>query len=142
VRSSTSGSVNISGDNEVIMEFHPPATGKPNFVFQGKAEPCKELEAVLLFDGEKFTIEKLARSIRSLRHIPQQSGNAGMASSSPGMTSGGGERLGGPPVETERIESPQREGEGGGDVELEERGGGGKKGAKEGVNLSPFSYQT
>ncbi|GAQ80656.1 hypothetical protein KFL_000590090 [Klebsormidium nitens] len=128
VRSSTSGSLHISGDNEVTMEFHPPAAGKPNFVFQGKAEPCKELEAVLFFDGESFTIEKLARSIGSLRHIKQQSGG--------GMTSAGAERQGGAAVEAERIDSPVQERDGGGgaksDGEQEERPEVGKKGPKQG----------
>lgn len=143
VRSSTSGSLHISGDNEVTMEFHPPAAGKPNFVFQGKAEPCKELEAVLLFDGESFTIEKLARSIGSLRHIKQQSGggmtSAGMMGTSAGtemLTSAGGERQGGAAAETERIDSPMQERDGGNgaksDGEQEERPEVGKKGLKQG----------
>uniref|UniRef100_A0A7N0V9I1 Transcription elongation factor Eaf N-terminal domain-containing protein n=1 Tax=Kalanchoe fedtschenkoi TaxID=63787 RepID=A0A7N0V9I1_KALFE len=63
------GSMHKRKDNRVSVEFQNNQPGKPKVVFEGSSEDYKENEAVLIFDGESFRLERLHRSVKQLRHV-------------------------------------------------------------------------
>ncbi|KAL3699831.1 hypothetical protein R1sor_017853 [Riccia sorocarpa] len=65
------GTLHNSTENKVTVEFFNNQAGKPKVGFQGNSEECKELDAVLFFDGKSFTLERMHRAVKSLRHIRQ-----------------------------------------------------------------------
>lgn len=73
------GSLFKSTDNKVTVEFCNNQAGKPKVSFQGNSEDCKELDAVIFFDGNSFRLEHLHRSVKSLRHLRLPGESAGSA---------------------------------------------------------------
>ena len=43
----------------MTVEHRNKQPGKPPAVYQGHGEPCQDLDFILVFDGENFTLEKL-----------------------------------------------------------------------------------
>ncbi|EXB65618.1 hypothetical protein L484_025884 [Morus notabilis] len=75
------GSLRKTKENRVTVEFHNNQLGKPKVTFDGSSEDYKN-DAVLLFDGETFRMERLHRSVNHLRHRRQPGESAAAASSS------------------------------------------------------------
>ncbi|CAN8232907.1 unnamed protein product [Cochlearia groenlandica] len=66
------GSFHKSKDNKVTLEFqNNQANGKPNVRFDGVSEDYNDndKDAILLFDGESFRMEKLHRSVKRLKYL-------------------------------------------------------------------------
>lgn len=51
------------------MEFHNNQQGRPKWNFEGSSENYKGNDAVLLFDGESFRLERLHRAVKRLRNV-------------------------------------------------------------------------
>ncbi|CAM8886049.1 unnamed protein product [Rhodiola kirilowii] len=66
---SRAGSMHKRKDNRVSVEFQNNQPGKPKVVFEGSSEDYKENEAVLIFDGKSFRLERLHRAVKQLRHV-------------------------------------------------------------------------
>ncbi|MCO5588577.1 hypothetical protein L7F22_042534 [Adiantum nelumboides] len=71
------GSLFKSTDNKVTVDFCNNQAGKPKVSFQGNSEDCKELDAVIFFDGKSFRLERLHRAVKSLRHVRLPGESAG-----------------------------------------------------------------
>eukprot|EP00252_Welwitschia_mirabilis_P010449 TRINITY_DN23719_c0_g1_i1.p1 TRINITY_DN23719_c0_g1~~TRINITY_DN23719_c0_g1_i1.p1 ORF type:complete len:332 (+),score=91.46 TRINITY_DN23719_c0_g1_i1:165-1160(+) len=69
IDTSRPGTMHKSKENKVTVEFNNNQQGKPKLTFQGAGEDCKELDAVLFFDGESLTLERLHKSVKCLRHV-------------------------------------------------------------------------
>lgn len=78
-----------SADNKVTVEYCNNQGGKP-ISFQGNMEDCKELDAVIFFDGKSFRLERLHRSVKCLRHIRQPGESANLNNNASGMGTIGG----------------------------------------------------
>ncbi|XP_031476003.1 uncharacterized protein LOC116247809 isoform X2 [Nymphaea colorata] len=74
------GSLIKTKDNKVTVEFQNNQPGKPKVIFEGTSE-AKDNEAVLLFDGNSFRLERLHRAVKRLRHLrlPGESSSAAAA---------------------------------------------------------------
>ena len=88
------GSLHKGAENKVTVEFSNNQAGKPKVAFQGNSEDCKDLDAVIFFDGTNFRLERLHRAVKSLRHVrlPGESAAAAAAAaaaSAGGLVSGG-----------------------------------------------------
>lgn len=84
-----SASLLKSADNKVTVEYCNNQGGKP-ISFQGNMEDCKELDAVIFFDGKSFRLERLHRSVKCLRHIRQPGESANVNNNVSGMGTIGG----------------------------------------------------
>ncbi|KAL6507494.1 hypothetical protein OROGR_023689 [Orobanche gracilis] len=62
------GTLHKSKDNKVTVEFQNIQPGKPKMIFEGTSEDYKDNDAVILFDGESFRLERLHRAVKRLRH--------------------------------------------------------------------------
>ncbi|BBM98040.1 ELL-associated factor [Marchantia polymorpha subsp. ruderalis] len=71
IDSTRPGTLHNSTENKCTVEFFNNQAGKPKVGFQGNSEDCKELDAVLFFDGKSFRLERMHRAFKSLRHIRQ-----------------------------------------------------------------------
>ncbi|KAJ7555498.1 hypothetical protein O6H91_05G041600 [Diphasiastrum complanatum] len=71
IDTSRPGSLQKGLDNKVTVEFSNNQPGKPKVAFQGNIEECKDLDAVIFFDGRSFRLERLHRAVKSLRHVRQ-----------------------------------------------------------------------
>uniref|UniRef100_A0A803MJY8 Transcription elongation factor Eaf N-terminal domain-containing protein n=1 Tax=Chenopodium quinoa TaxID=63459 RepID=A0A803MJY8_CHEQI len=94
------GALHKTKDNKVSVEFNNNQPGKPKVTFEGNSgEDYKENDAVLLFDGHSFRLERLHHAVKRLRHnrLPGESSAAASAASS--AADGGSS-----PVEVERID--------------------------------------
>ncbi|KAI5082252.1 hypothetical protein GOP47_0001995 [Adiantum capillus-veneris] len=69
IDTSRPGSLFKSTDNKVTVELCNNQAGRPKVSFQGNSEDCKELDAVIFFDGKSFRLERLHRAVKSLRHV-------------------------------------------------------------------------
>lgn len=82
-------------ENKVTVEFSNNQAGKPKVAFQGNSEDCKDMDAVIFFDGSSFRLERLHRAVKSLRHLRQGetaaalAGSGGSGAVSPIHTNGG-----------------------------------------------------
>lgn len=63
------------------MEFSNNQVGKPKVAFQGNSEDCKDMDAVIFFDGQNFRLERLHKAVKSLRHLRQGETAAALAGS-------------------------------------------------------------
>ncbi|KAL3813300.1 hypothetical protein ACJIZ3_014568 [Penstemon smallii] len=102
------GTLHKSKDNKVTVEFQNNQPGKPKMVFEGSSEDYKENDAVLLFDGQSFRLERLHRAVKRLKHNRMQ-GESTDASSPPVVKGSKHQPLNKDtlhtmPVEVERIE--------------------------------------
>jgi ELL-associated factor len=70
------------------VEFLNNQAGKPKVSFQGNSEDCKDLDAVIFFDGSNFRLERLHRAVKSLRHV-RQPGESAAALAAAAASSGG-----------------------------------------------------
>lgn len=84
-----SASLLKSVDNKVTVEYCNNQGGKP-ISFQGNMEDCKELDAVIFFDGKSFRLECLHRSVKCLRHIRQPGESANVNNNTSGTGTIGG----------------------------------------------------
>ncbi|XP_044494112.1 ELL-associated factor 2-like isoform X2 [Mangifera indica] len=82
------GSLHKNKDNRVSVEFHNNQLGKPKVTFEGSSEDYKENDAVLLFDGQTFRLERLHRAVKQLRHLrmPGESASAVSAAVEPRLS--------------------------------------------------------
>eukprot|EP00250_Pteridium_aquilinum_P018214 c23990_g14_i1 orf=685-1683(-) len=87
------GSLFKSTDNKVTVEFCNNQAGRPKVSFQGNSEDCKELDAIMFFDGESFRLERLHRAVKSLRHLRLPGESAGAVNVT--NTAGGAGSIGG-----------------------------------------------
>ncbi|CAM6040273.1 unnamed protein product [Sphagnum compactum] len=74
----TPGTLHKGVENKVTVEFSNNQAGKPKVAFQGNSEDCKDLDAIIFFDGTSFRLERLHRAVKSLRHVrlPGESASA------------------------------------------------------------------
>ncbi|CAH9087190.1 unnamed protein product [Cuscuta europaea] len=63
------GKLHKTKDNRVTVEFQNSQPGKPKVNFEGSSEDYKENDAVLLFDGVTFRLERLHRAVKRLKHV-------------------------------------------------------------------------
>lgn len=77
------GSLQKSKENKVTVEFNNNQAGKPKCSFQGSVEDCKDLDAVLFFDGQNFRLERLHKAVKCLRYVREPGESAIAASSAP-----------------------------------------------------------
>lgn len=72
------GKLHKTKDNRVSVEFQNNQPGKPKVTFDGSIEDHKENDAVLIFDGESFRLERLHRLVKRLRYnrLPGESAAA------------------------------------------------------------------
>lgn len=80
----TPGTLHKSVENKVTVEFSNNQAGKPKVAFQGNSEDCKDMDAVIFFDGTNFRLERLHRAVKSLRHLRQGETAAALAGSGGG----------------------------------------------------------
>ncbi|XP_031260968.1 ELL-associated factor 2 [Pistacia vera] len=82
------GSLHKKKDNRVSVEFQNNQLGKPKVTFGGSSEDYKENDAVLLFDGQTFRLERLHRAVKQLRHLrmPGESASAVAAAIEPRLS--------------------------------------------------------
>ncbi|GLJ09226.1 hypothetical protein SUGI_0104170 [Cryptomeria japonica] len=83
------GSLQKSKENKVTVEFNNNQPGKPNCSFQGSVEDCKDLDAVLFFDGQNFRLERLHKAVKSLRYVREPGESAAAATSAPAASTAG-----------------------------------------------------
>ena len=77
------GTLHKNVENKVTVEFSNNQAGKPKVAFQGNSEDCKDMDAVIFFDGQNFRLERLHRAVKSLRHLRQGETAAALATSGP-----------------------------------------------------------
>ncbi|KAH9306757.1 hypothetical protein KI387_011161, partial [Taxus chinensis] len=77
------GSLHKSKENKVTVEFNNNLPGKPNCSFQGNVEDCKDLDAVLFFDGQNFRLERLHKAVKCLRYVREPGESAAASASAP-----------------------------------------------------------
>lgn len=82
------GTLHKGTENKVTVEFLNNQAGKPKVSFQGNSEDCKDLDAVIFFDGSNFRLERLHRAVKSLRHV-RQPGESAAALAAAAASSGG-----------------------------------------------------
>ncbi|KAJ0038584.1 hypothetical protein Pint_22218 [Pistacia integerrima] len=72
----------------ISVEFQNNQLGKPKVTFEGSSEDYKENDAVLLFDGQTFRLERLHRAVKQLRHLrmPGESASAVAAAIEPRLS--------------------------------------------------------
>lgn len=75
------GTLHKGVENKVTVEFSNNLAGKPKVAFQGNSEDCKDMDAVIFFDGTCFRLERLHRAVKSLRHLRQGETAAALAGS-------------------------------------------------------------
>lgn len=73
------GTLHKGVENKVTVEFSNNQAGKPKVAFQGNIEDCKDMDAVIFFDGQNFRLERLHRAVKSLRHLRQGETAAALA---------------------------------------------------------------
>ncbi|KAL6587857.1 hypothetical protein OROMI_000835 [Orobanche minor] len=78
------GTLHKSKDNKVTVEFQNIQPGKPKMIFEGTSEDYKDNDAVILFDGESFRLERLHRAVKRLRHNRMLSESVGAVAASAG----------------------------------------------------------
>lgn len=78
------GTLHKGVENKVTVEFSNNQAGKPKVAFQGNSEDCKDMDAVIFFDGQNFRLERLHRAVKSLRHLRQGETAAALAGSGSG----------------------------------------------------------
>jgi hypothetical protein len=81
------GTLHKGVENKVTVEFSNNQAGKPKVAFQGNSEDCKDMDAVIFFDGQNFRLERLHRAVKSLRHLRQGETAAALAGSGSGALS-------------------------------------------------------
>ncbi|KAH7435888.1 hypothetical protein KP509_06G082700 [Ceratopteris richardii] len=97
------GSLFKSTDNKVTVELCNNQAAKPKVSFQGNSEDCKELDAVIFFDGKSFRLERLHKAVKSLRHLRLPGESAGSTNINNNIA--GTSSFGGPSV-AESLHSP------------------------------------
>jgi len=78
------GTLHKGVENKVTVEFSNNQAGKPKVAFQGNSEDCKDMDAVIFFDGTNFRLERLHRAVKSLRHLRQGETGTALAGSGGG----------------------------------------------------------
>eukprot|EP00249_Psilotum_nudum_P012296 c23705_g1_i1 orf=75-1082(+) len=88
IDTSRPGSLHKSVENKVTVEFCNNQAGKPKVSFQGNSEDCKDLDAVLFFDGKSFRMERLHKAVKSLRHVRLPGESVSAAAGGSGLGAG------------------------------------------------------